>query len=136
MKTRNLLLINLIFIFGLISCSRDIQYKVQFINKTEYNIHNLVFRFRDKDSTSVDPFQSTNIYTLNYKTSWGNFFSESFLLLYIRSYSDTLSNDTIFLNYGKMVSREVLEENIVNRIIIYSDSASLETMRFKFKVDK
>ncbi len=103
---------------GLISCSKEIDYKFQVKNQTKYTLNEVSFGWcNDGGIISVGPYNSTDIFTRTYKVNGLNLmFGPGSLCITVETYSDTIS--TFKNNSGIALERKQLNKKNLNVIII------------------
>ena len=107
--------------------------KVQFINKTNYDINELAFHYMGyQDTISINRLDSSSVYELNDSKIWVRFFSEPMMGLYVKAYSD--STETIYTDkFGSVVGESSFNKKEVNKVCIYFEELNTEK-HFTFRV--
>lgn len=138
----------LIFIYTILSslclltCSKEKSYDFQVINRTYYDIIEFDLDWCQSDyQISIGPGQTSEIHTLEYKTSAANAFGTGELCIGVKLYSNSPGAVVEYShNCGIARGRKFFSEEKLNKIFIDEDvdeeiECQDEDNRFKFEYE-
>jgi hypothetical protein len=123
-----------IVLFGLLSCSKEMEYSFQVKNRTNYRLDKVSFDWCNQDNKiTINTNSSTDIFTLAYKTSGANIFATGSLCITVLSYSDTIS--TYENTIGISIERNKLNKKNPNVIIISEKTSPSNSNIFSIELE-
>ena len=104
-----------IVIIQLLSCSREKSFQYQIQNNSYYKLEEVIVDDKNLKTISIDPYSSSQILVVNWKRPIFSV-AESFLNLYVKTYSDSLGQYVTTSNSGLISLDDDLKEGKINII--------------------
>lgn len=128
MKILHMLVLLMIILISLSSCSNKDRYEFRIINDSDYKIDYLIIGIDSTMSPAATPKTFSDRFFVSQKRNWAveTFFSSAYMPITAVSYSDSGSVYTESL--GRLIEVKKLKQNKVNELYIDIDRTTGETI--------